>query len=259
MPASVDTALQTDRYPQWLKDIVHETSPNAQAVAHHEAWYQFSDATIPEEKHHALLIGFWPLIERFPQFLALNLLKCTFGEDRALNKARGWLIKNLRVEQRHAEWYQDWAQCASISRQNLYQGYRPAAATAIIDWCWHVCESGGLAEGMAATNFAIEGVTGDWCELVWKSADYRGFFPESEQKKAMKWIQAHAAYDDLHPVEALDIIYALLGDAPAVRDIQQVKGAILKSYDLYRLALDTGMAVSASPVVSGQVRRDLVG
>ncbi len=50
----------------------------------------------------------------------------------------------------------------------------------------------------------------------------------------MKWIQAHAAYDDLHPVEALDIIYSLLGDAPAVRDIQQVKGAILKSYDLYQ-------------------------
>ena len=146
-------------------------------------WYQFSDATIPEEKHHALLIGFWPLIERFPQFLALNLLKCTYGEDTRLNKARGWLIKNLRVEQQHAEWYRDWAQCAGISPRNLYQGHRPAAATAITDWCWHVCESGGLAEGMAATNFAIEGVTGDWCELVWKSANYRGLFPESEQKK----------------------------------------------------------------------------
>ncbi len=68
----------------------------------------------------------------------------------------------------------------------------------------------------------------------------------------MKWIQAHAAYDDLHPVEALDIIYSLLGDAPDVRDIQKVKGAISKSYDLYYLAIDTGMAVSVSPAVSGQ-------
>lgn len=258
MPASVDAALQTDRYPQWLKDVVHETSPHAQVVAHHEAWYRFSDATIPEEQHHALLIGFWPLIERFPQFLALNLLKCAYGEDAGLNKARGWLIKNLRIEQRHAEWYRDWAQSSGISRNKLYLGERLAAATAITDWCWHICESGGLAEGMAATNFAIEGVTGDWCELVWQSPDYRNLFPEPEQKKAMKWIQAHAAYDDLHPVEALDIIYLLLGDAPASQDIQKVKRAILKSYQLYRLALDVGMTVSASPVVSEAVEEQLV-
>lgn len=249
MTALLDVALQTDRYPQWVKDMVHETSSRAHAVAHHEAWYQLRDATIPEAKHHALLIGFWPLIERFPQFLALNLLKCTYGEDTALNKARGWLIKNLRVEQRHVEWYRDWAECAGISRKNLYQSHRPAASTAITDWCWHVCESGGLAEGIAATNFAIEGVTGDWCEMVWQSTAYRGLFPEPEQKKAMKWIQAHAAYDDLHPVEALDIVYSLLGNAPDVKSIQKAKSAILKSYDLYHLALDTGMAVSAPPAV----------
>jgi len=43
-----------------------------------------------------------------------------------------------------------------------------------------------------------------------------------------------------------------------VRDIQKVKAAILKSYALYHLAIDTGMAVSASPAVSGQVRIQLV-
>ncbi|MDT7041207.1 iron-containing redox enzyme family protein [Candidatus Nitronereus thalassa] len=256
MPASVDAALQTDRYAQWLKDIVHETSDRAHAVAHHEAWYQFSDASIPSHKHHALLIGFWPLIERFPQFLALNLLKCVYGEDVALNRARGWLVKNLRIEQRHAEWYRDWAECAGISREKLYRGDRPAASTAITDWCWHICESGGLAEGMAATNFAIEGVTGDWCEMVWRSPHYRTFFPENQQKKAMKWIQAHAAYDDLHPIEALDIIYALLGDNPDTKDIQKVKSAILKSLDLYHLALETGMAVGYAPAAFGTDRAD---
>ena len=111
-----------------------------------------------------------------------------------------------------------------------------------------------MAEGIAATNFAIEGVTGDWCEMVWQSTDYRGFFPEPEQKKAMKWIQAHAAYDDLHPVEALDIVYSLLGDAPDVQNIQKTKSAILKSYDLYYLALDTGMAFSAPPAVLESAR-----
>jgi pyrroloquinoline quinone (PQQ) biosynthesis protein C len=104
--------------------------------------------------------------KRFPQFLALNLLKCSHGSQPALNAARGWLIKNLRIEQRHAEWYRDWAECAGILQKTLFEGHIPAAMTAITDWCWHICESGSLVEGLAATNFAIEGVTGDWSEKV---------------------------------------------------------------------------------------------
>lgn len=95
---------------------------------------------------------------------------------------------------------------------------------------------------MAATNFAIEGVTGEWCQLVWASEDYMLLFKESERKKALKWIQTHAAYDDTHPVEALGLIHSLLGGDPDVSEVQRVRRAIHKSYELYRLALDTGMA-----------------
>lgn len=235
---------EIEKYPQWLQDVVGETNEAAQAVGHHEAWYQFSDGTIPESKHHALLIGFWPLIERFPQFLALNLLKCSYGNNSILNSTRHWLIKNLRTEQRHAEWYRDWASSAGIPLESLYLGARPAAATAITDWCWHICESGDLAEGMAATNFAIEGATGEWSKMVAASKAYVLLFEESARKKAMKWIHAHAAYDDKHPVEALDHIHALLGENPSPSRITNVKRAIQKSYDLYLLALDVGMAAT---------------
>ncbi len=241
MPKAVDEALAANKFPQWLAQVVIDTKPKAQAIADHEAWKQFCDGSIPESKHHALLMGFWPLIERFPQFLALNLLKCSYGASAGMNAARGWLIKNLRIEQRHAEWYRDWAEFSGVSRSSLYEGTRPAALTAITDWCWHICESGNLAEGMAATNFAIEGVTGDWSEKVWESQDYRLFYPEADRKKAMKWIQVHAAYDDVHPVEALSIIHQLLGEDPRKEDIKKIKRAIEKSYDLYLLALDAGM------------------
>ena len=253
MPKSVDEALAANRFPSWLAEVVEETKPQAKTVANHEAWKRFSDGSITQSKHHALLHGFWPLIERFPQFLALNLLKCSYGTSSAINAARGWLIKNLRIEQRHAEWYRDWAECSGIPRSTLFNGQRPAALTAITDWCWHICETGSLAEGMAATNFAIEGVTGDWSELVWESQDYRLLFKETERKKAMKWIQAHAAYDDLHPVEALSIIHQLLGDNPCKNEILKIKRAIQKSYDLYLLALDAGMELmvaSRSPQVA---------
>ena len=101
---------------------------------------------------------------------------------------------------------------------------------------------------MAATNFAIEGVTGDWSEKVWESEEYRLLFKESERKKAMKWIQVHAAYDDLHPVEALGIIHKLLGGAPSEEEILKIRRAIEKSYDLYLLALDEGMRLSLEEV-----------
>ena len=253
MANKVLQAIQSNRYPQWLQDVVLETQEAADSVVHHEAWYHFHDGTISRSRHQALLIGFWPLIERFPQFLALNLLKCSYGTDSTLNGARGWLIKNLRIEQRHAEMYRDWSECAGIPRKTLYESARPATATAITDWCWHVCESGNLPEGMAATNFAIEGVTGEWCQLVGESEDYQNLFDAGERKKALKWIQAHAAYDDTHPVEALDIIHALLGNTPSLESIHRVKSAIQKSYELYRLALDTGMASSSSPEESRKV------
>lgn len=244
MPTAVEIAIESGCYPNWLQEVVETTDRTAYTIAHHQAWSQFSDGTIPQPKHHALLMGFWPLIERFPQFLALNLLKCSYGADPALSAARGWLIKNLRIEQRHAEMYRDWAVNAGIPRDTLFGATPPAAATAITDWCWHVCESGGLAEGMAATNFAIEGVTGVWTQMVWESPDYKLFFPEDHRRKAMRWIQAHAAYDDAHPVEALDIIYALLGKDPDPAEVHKVQNAIQKSYELYLLALDSGMAMA---------------
>ena len=244
MLSSVQQALEGGRYPQWIQDVVVETEESANAVARHEAWYRFSDATIPQEKHHALLNGFWPLIERFPQFLALNLLKCSYGANPALNAARGWLIKNLRVEQRHAELYRDWAVSAGVPQETLYSANQSAAARAITDWSWQVCESGDLAEGMAATNYAIEGVTGAWTQMVWESPDYKRLFKEDERKKALKWIQSHAAYDDKHPVEALEIISALLGTDPEPAAVLKVKAAIQKSYELYLLALDSGMATA---------------
>lgn len=241
MPTVIEPSFDTSNYPQWVQDMAVETQEAAHAVGQHEAWYRFSDGTIPREQHHALLIGFWPLIERFPQYLALNLLKCSYADDAALNAARGWLIKNVRTEQRHAEWYRDWAESAGISRHQLFHGTRQASATAITDWCWHICQFGSLAEGMAATNFAIEGVIGKWSRIVAASAEYQELFPEVERKKAMKWIYAHAAYDDKHSTEAMELIVALLGKDPPVKEVEGVQRAIQKSYDLYLLAIETGM------------------
>jgi hypothetical protein len=33
-------------------------------------------------------------------------------------------------------------------------------------WCWQVCDRESLAVAMAATNYAIEGATGEWSARV---------------------------------------------------------------------------------------------
>ncbi len=241
MKAPNHSASDLARYPQWLQDVIGETEESGKAVANHEAWHLFSDGTVQPEQHHALLIGFWPLIEKFPHFLALSLLKCSYGRDPVVNTARSWLTRNIRVEQKHAEWYKDWAQSAGVPLDRLYDGPRPAAATAITDWCWYVCESGELAEAMAATNYAVEGVTGEWTRVIAASEKYKELFTESERRKAMRWIHAHATYDDSHPVEALGIIAGLVGQDPEQATVRRIKNAIQKSYDLYLLSLDKGL------------------
>jgi len=95
---------------------------------------------------------------------------------------------------------------------------------------------------MAATNYAIEGVTGEWAYLVCSTDTYELSFPEPTRRSAMKWLKVHAEYDDEHPWEALEIIATLLGHEPDTSEIEGVRSRITKSYQYMRLTLDECLA-----------------
>jgi len=239
MLSSVQQALESGRYPQWIQDVVVDTEEAANAVAHHETWFRFMDGTISQKQHHTFLRAFWRLFERYPKFLALNLLKCDFGSDSVMNGVRSWLLQNLKTEQWQACMYRDWAVSAGVSEEELFQGDQPEGAKAITDWCWEVSEAEGLAEAMGAIIFALQGVTSDWAKMLWESGDYSMLFDEADRKSAMRWIQTQAAYN---PLQALEMIYELLGDHPNDQTVTRVKQAMEKSYDLYAAALDEVMS-----------------
>src|SRR5436190_7317507 len=92
------------RQPAWVRELVLETDAARVAVVEHEAWRAMREGTISRPLHRLMLVGFWPLIESFPKFLALNILKTTHGAHPAEDAARFWLARNLRAEARHAEW-----------------------------------------------------------------------------------------------------------------------------------------------------------
>src|SRR4029079_5835592 len=108
-------------------------------------------------------------------------------------------------------------------------------------WCCHACERAALAAAMAATNYAIEGVTGDWSALVCSKNTYESGFDPAVRAKAMKWLKLHAKYDDTHPWEALEIICSIMGNNVTRRGATLLRAGIVKSYEYMRLTLDRCM------------------
>ena len=90
---------------------------------------------------------------------------------------------------------------------------------------------------MAATSFAIEGMTGD---LARKVADgfesYRGRPACDMNPKTYKWMREHARYDDEHPKIALEVVKRY---ATTERMHTKVMLAAKRSLQLLHLALHT--------------------
>ena len=116
------------------------------------------------------MMGIWPVIERFPAYMALSLLKTRFGRSPGDNLARRWLVRNIRVEQNHAEYWLNWAEGAGVPARRGAAAARPPHGTeTLANWCEEVSRRDTLAAGIAATNYAVEGATGEWSQLVYES------------------------------------------------------------------------------------------
>ncbi|MBT9596527.1 MAG: TenA family transcriptional regulator [Vitreoscilla sp.] len=225
-------------YPAWAQDLVANCAQARSRVARHELFVRMRDAALDDSQMSTFLVGVWPVIEQFPQYMALNLLKVQYGRTRGHDEARRYLIRNIRVEQNHADHWLEWALASGVTRDDLLHGEVPPETHALSHWCWHTCERDSLAAGMAATNYAIEGVTGDWSTLVCSSDAYEQVFAADVRAKAMKWLKLHAKYDDTHPWEALEIICALMGTNPTARGVELIRSRVVTSYSYMRLTLD---------------------
>ncbi len=235
-------------YPAWAGDLIDSCATAKERVANHEVFQLMRDAALNESQISTFLVGLWPVIEQFPQYMAQNLMKVQYGRTRGHDEARRYLIRNMRVEQNHADHWLEWSLACGVSRDDLLHGEVPPETHALSHWCWHTCERDSLAAGMAATNYAIEGVTGEASALVCTSDAYERSFPPDVRAKAMKWIRLHAKYDDTHPWEALEIICALMGNNPTPRGVSLIRSRAMTSYEYLRLTLDR--CLEAEEVVS---------
>ena len=231
-------------YPLWLQRIVRETAPDKLRVVDHELFSLMRDARLPDSAMRRFLLGAWPTIEQFPQFMAMSLKKVNFGNSPGEDMARRFLIQNIRVEQKHAEHWIEWARSVDLSLADLRNGGDLHGIYALSHWCWYVCHRAPLAVAIAATNYAVEGATGEWACVVCSKSTYADSLPAVMRGPATRWLRVHAEYDDTHPWEALDIIATLLGNAPPPAEIEAVRRAIRTSYGYIEMGLDDSLSVA---------------
>jgi pyrroloquinoline quinone (PQQ) biosynthesis protein C len=148
-----------------------------------------------------------------------------------------FLIDNVRIEKRHAEQWIHMAEGFGIKRSDLFMVKPLAEVDALTHWLWSINTQGTLAEAVAATNYAIEGITKDIAIAALKGfPHYEGIDGIHLDRKAYWWMEAHAKYDDLHPQQALEIIklYA------TTKDLQdKVTFVTQRSLEYMLLALET--------------------
>jgi len=229
-------------YPRWLQQVVASTSRDKARVANHELFTLLRDARLPKVAMRKFLIGAWPTIEQFPQFMAMNLKKLSVGDGPGQDMARRYLIHNIRVEQKHAEHWVDWASSVDLTIDDLRDGNDIEALSALAHWCWYVCDRASLPVAIAATNYAVEGVTGEWSCLVCSKSTYADSLPDDVRGPATRWLRLHAEYDDTHPWEALEIVATLLGETPDAAEVEAVRRAIRSTYVYFEMGLDQALA-----------------
>ena len=235
-------------YPQWAQQLIEDCSESKRRVVEHEIYKRMRDNTLSPKIMRTYLIGGWSTVEQFSLYMGCNLGKTRYGRHPGEDMARRWLIRNIRVELNHADYWVHWARAHGVSLEDLIAQDIAAEFQALNDWCWHTCTTDSLAVAMAATNYAIEGAVGEWSAVVCSTNVYEESFPEEGRKRTMKWLKMHAQYDDEHPWEALEIICTLVGMNPAPALLAELRKAICKSYDYKYLFLQSCLQLDKAPV-----------
>ncbi|MCA1593569.1 MAG: iron-containing redox enzyme family protein [Acidobacteria bacterium] len=223
--------------PAWMKEFRGFIQPYQDKVVNSRIFRDINKGTLTVKQFQGALINFFPLIESFPQYMALNLAKVPPGDSKRNRKAKQWLISNMNIERLHTVWWKHFAAGFNVPAKVLEAPIcPPPEMDAINNYLWRICTRGSLAEGISASNFAIEGPTGEWTKNVKEAFEkYRNVEGLRINERTLEWIQAHASYDDKHPVEALEIIKSF---ATSKEEQEKVKYAAKRALEYYALALD---------------------
>jgi pyrroloquinoline quinone (PQQ) biosynthesis protein C len=217
-------------HPHWILEMEKRIEPYRKAVWESRLVVGASVGALSLKQMRSWIIQLYPFIEAFPKYIAMNITK---AEDPV---STGILIDNVRVEKRHAQQWLAMSECFGIDLNEIASVQPIPKVDALSHWLWSINTQGSLAEAVSANTYAIEGVTSGIARLTLKGFPcYDGVDGVRLDKKAYWWMEAHATYDDEHPIEALEIIkrYAKTKDQQ-----HKVEYAAQRSLEYLLLALD---------------------
>jgi len=223
-------------HPMWVASLYEFVAPYWDSLVNGPWAEQVATTRLSLPQMRGWILQLYPFIHDFPKFLAEGLIKV---DD---DFSRTFLIENIRIEKAHAEHWLWMGEGFGLDRQqmlDLAEGKTPVLrdVQSLTDWVWRVNATGSLAEAVAATSFAIEGVAGALARKVAVGFEaYRGQPGVDMNPKTYKWIREHAHYDDEHPKFALEIVKRY---AVSERSQRQVMFAAKRSLELLNLALLT--------------------
>ncbi len=256
--------LDISPHPVWVDSLHVYLQPYWQEILESEWTQGVSNSTLTVAEMRGWILQLYPFIHTFPKFLAEALTKV---ED---DYSRGFLIDNIRVEKAHAEHWIWMGEGFGISRSeilDLAEGNKPILrdVQSLTDWLWYINTKGSLAEAVAATSFAIEGLTGDLARKVIDGFEaYRDRDGVDMKPRTYKWMREHVHYDDEHPIIALEIVkkYATTERLQtkvmlaAKRSSQLLHNALSTSYKAYSVRGDHGGAALVAEKRSTNLRTD---
>jgi pyrroloquinoline quinone (PQQ) biosynthesis protein C len=232
--------------PRWVDSLHGYVKPYWDELLQGEWAEGVATTRLSISEMRGWILQIYPFIHAFPKFLAEALIKV---ED---DDSRSFLIDNIRVEKAHAEHWVWMGMGFGLKKKDmldLAEGSRPVLrdVQSLTDWLWYINTKGSLAEAVAATSFAIEGIAGDIARKVTAGFEaYRGQPGVEMGPRTYKWFREHAHYDDIHPKIALEIVkrYATTEKMQtramiaAKRSIQLLHNALLTGYQAYSPAED---------------------
>src|ERR1700681_4352138 len=95
--------------PEWIKTLLCDSQSYWKRITHSALFSDIAAGKLSVERLRFALTNFYPVIENFPMYLGLMLSKAPAGNAGNAVLARQWLMENLHVEQRHANWFVDFA------------------------------------------------------------------------------------------------------------------------------------------------------
>lgn len=223
--------------PDWVDSLNGYIKPYWDDLLHGDWCEGVANTRLTVAEMRGWILQVYPFIHAFPKFLAEGLIKV---ED---DYSRNFLIDNIRVEKAHAEHWIWMGMGFGLTRQEMLDaadGTKPILrdVQSLTDWIWYINTKGSMAEAVAATSFAIEGIAGDIARKVVNGFEaYRDMPGVQMGPKTYKWFREHAHYDDEHPKIAMEIVRKY---ATTERMQTKVMLAAKRSVQLLQNALETG-------------------